>query len=317
MSHKITMASLSIAVWLGLQASLPGRPAPHFEPPTGEKESTTKSIRPMGIPPQLAGGSKPEIGGKPLPTALGKDKRYVIDWDVPLVIGWFSTDSGDVEVVEFSDATVKGYKGWRVYATDKTICSHPPDQDNADVTTITAKYVYEVRYKADGIVYLEAFPATGKPNAEGKTIPLTRDDIVRRVLTLGQGPRPPPDDPVDPDPEIRSLTSQIRTAYTSESASDKATSAKELASLYRTMAKSLSANDATVAKLTTQLQFGEAMKAARSGLIGDKIPEVRSVIGDFFDKKWVVAENAKFDGPAKSKAAASLVQAAKALEAIK
>lgn len=274
--------------------------------PAGHERPIPKAI---GIPPVRQGGSDPSLAGsKPLPTLLPEGKKYIVFFDCPLLIDWDSSDGGDIELTE--------YKGPRVFATDKIICSQPADQDNADVTSITSKNIYEIKYKTSGSVFLRVMPALGKPNAEGKPTPLTRDDISRRTLQCGDKPRPPPDDPVEPDAEVRTLTSQLRTAYMGESAPDKSTSVKELASLYRTMAKSLTANDASVAKLTTQLQFGEAMKAARSSLIGDKIPEVRNVVGDFFDKKWVVAENAKFDATAKGKAAASLNQAAKALESV-
>jgi hypothetical protein len=163
---------------------------------TGEKEakSVAKSI--CIAPQAMFGAADARSGSRPLPTKLGKDQKYVVAWDEPLVVDWWSPDTGDISFKEFA--------GPRAYSAHNTITGQQPDADNDDIVTVKFKHIYEFRVKASGIVYAQVFPAIGKPGSDGKPAPLTRADIVRRTLDVddGTGPRPPPDPGPNPTPTV-------------------------------------------------------------------------------------------------------------------
>jgi hypothetical protein len=279
---------------------------------SGEHE--LNAIKPIGIAPlRFLGAADPKTSTKTAPTKVAKGQKYVVFWDAQLVVDWFATDGGDLELKEF--------KGPRAYSAHNTITGQQPDADNDDIITIKSEYIYEIKSKTNGMVFLEVFPALGRAVKDGNNAPLTRGDIVRRMLEVNADspPAPSPDDPPidDQDPEVRSLTKLVRQAYVNDKTTDKGNCVKELASLYRTLAKKLSANDPSLAKITTFVQYGEMLKTARESLIENKIPDVREVIGEFFDKKLVVSPEGKFDAAARTKTAGVLTQAAKALEAIR
>lgn len=302
--RRVMLASLVLAV-TGISAGS-GRPAPLADPP---KPIVELFAKPIGIPPaRFTGNDSPQSPSTPVPTPLPEGRKYIVFWDTPLLVDWDSSNGGDIEVTP--------YDGPRAFATDKIVCSQGADADNPDITSVKAAKIYEIKYKSAGAVMLRVMPAL-KLDKDGKPAPLTRDDITRRVLALGNSVEPPVD-PVDADPEVRSLTLQLRSAFKTEAANDKAVSVRELASLSRSVAKSLAANDYigddSTKNLKTQADFNAQWQSAREKLIDGKIPVVRKKVGEYLDAKWDRNPSGVFGQQAKKIAADSLNQVAKSLD---
>lgn len=111
----------------------------------------------------------------------------------------------------------------------------------------------------------------------------------KAVVVIGE-PTPPPAPapkpvPVPPAPDDQ-FTRDIQTAFTAESAPDKALNTQKLASLYRVAAKST----VTDASITTYGQLFDTMKVASLQLLPEAaIPAVRKVIGNRINPQFGAA----------------------------
>lgn len=94
-------------------------------------------------------------------------------------------------------------------------------------------------------------------------------------VTFGKEPDPVDPDPIKPDPVVPDddYTKALKSAWTAESAADRADSLAKLRDLYQLVAKSY-ANDAN---LDTVKKFNDFLKLARQKLIEEKLPAIRDV----------------------------------------
>lgn len=216
--HRIMSAGLLLILATGILGSSAGRPACSADNPPEPKGISVPPLRFTGTP------DAPSPNSKPLPEKLSKGQKYIVSWHSPLVIDYPpSVDGGSVKINE--------RKGPRPYAVANTITAYPADPDNDDIVTVPDPFIYEITVENSGNVYLEMFPSL-KQDKDGKAVPLTKADIVRRPILVdaGTGPRPPPVvvPPVVTDP----LAAKLQAAFDTEGGDKKANAAK-LAAIYR------------------------------------------------------------------------------------
>lgn len=146
----------------------------------------------------------------------------------------------------------------------------------------------------DNIVYFNGPAGTYHITALVQTV---KDNKVvnkkyKAVVVIGTPTPPsPPEPPPAPKP-VDQFTKDIQTAFTAETAPDKALNTQKLASLYRVSAKST----VTDKSITTYGQLFDTMKIASVAMLPESaIPGVRKVIGARINPQFGAASKALDD----------------------
>lgn len=251
-----------------------------------ERSTAEPSLATIGVPAKSAHGKSDSA-------KLAKGQKYIIEWNAPLVVAWFSTDAGDVAINEI--------KGPHPYSDSIAITLAPADADH--VVVVQGPFIYELTAKVSGTVYLECFPASGK---DGK--PLSKDDIVRRTIEVDAGAPAPP----TPEDEQTTITNKLKAAYKLDGST--ADDLAQLIDLYKTA----SAKTVYDKKVTTWQILFDTAQEARKSMIGEGLVNTRMVLGkEIFDKKWPRQKTAPMDEVGRKLAEKTYLEAASYLEKLK
>lgn len=254
---------------------------------------------------ELAQPRFPELTGPVIPVPppnsvqeLRKGQWYIIDFDRPMLISPI-TSGGEVTVV--------AKKGPLPVPAEIAI-GRKPDKDEPDICTIAGPYIYIVKGKTSGKLMLDTIPATNAIGANGKVIPFTEKDFIRRELNIVlETP------PVVVPPVVDPAADAIRKGYAADTELDKANSVAVLASYYRGAARDYTKDP----KVKVWSDFAYALKAGREQKLGQKIPKTRAALLQQIFDAWPDDAAKPFDDASRQTAADSLIRAAGILEQIK
>lgn len=150
--------------------------------------------------PSPATPATPPVLPSDAPTKLLKGQFYIIRSTVPLIT--ITDGAGEVSV------NLRNGKTKPLTIPAELVVGWPADSTDPDIgvstVTFTDEFLYILRPVKSGKVNLQVIPALNKTvlDKDGKIlklVPLTKKDIVNKVIDVdaGQGPQPPPT-PVDP-----------------------------------------------------------------------------------------------------------------------